>query len=248
MWKVRRKGLEGNLRSGRWDGGMEGLSEDRGWAVSDLCQNAASRWRIQEPRFLSLGTVLWLQSNRGQKDFLTFLLCLSHRSPMCGSGLYVFFWLPGARLVFLSHTMSALVIWAQGIHFYQPQLSVLCEENLAKSVSRMTILLLMVKFRGSHQHSRSQPLPEARLDPEDLESWAIVLHPCPSHLCLSHMSPGSDLRWSLGIVNFNSTREERMVIPWYCLSVCQMDGCIFYLRWIVPFKFYFSFDPTMNVS
>lgn len=104
-----RTALEGNLRSRRW--APEGWSEDWGCGgVSVLCQGATSKWRTQEPRFIRAGILPWLQSHRWQRDFLFFLLCGFHRSPVCGLGPCISFdsWcsspLPFQHLVSTGHS------------------------------------------------------------------------------------------------------------------------------------------------
>lgn len=69
-------------------------------------------------------------------------------------------------------------------------------------------------------------------------SWV----PCSSTLCLAIYQRSLIYTWAQGLLNFNSTREGKMVNSVVFLSLCGMDCCIFYLPWIVPFKFYFWFD------
>ena len=94
---------------------------------------------------------------------------------------------------------------------------------------------------------KTQPLPWARLGPKGLESWQASQVPCLSHWCLPYVSwVGSHL--SPGTLTFLQHQRGEDGVSQVFKSVCQMDRCIFYLHWNVPSRFYFWFDPSINVT
>lgn len=74
---MRRKTFDENLRSGRWVAWKADISTRVGLCLFYVKINM---------RMKQSGTLLWLQSHRGQRFFLIFLLCMFHKIPVWESG------------------------------------------------------------------------------------------------------------------------------------------------------------------
>lgn len=188
-----------------------------GDGLSHPVSDAESGWRIHGPCFMEPEALLWLHSNRPWQDFLTFLLCMFHGSPVCDSGPWIsfdFLELISSCLSILFHwslwvpwclLMLTLAQWSVGRRIWK-------NESLEWQFCYKLIFIDLGLIQDPVKHGKTQPLPWAKLGPKGLESWQVSQVPCLYHLCLAicQLSRITLGPWYSYIF---IAPEERMVFP-----------------------------------